>query len=88
MKIGPVSDPRVATTPEAKAAGQQLAKVCDEFEGVLLRQLLTVAKVGDQAGSGYGPMIVDSLASSISQSGGLGLAKQIKIALDAQSGAS
>ncbi len=85
MKIGPVSDPRVAATPEAKAAGEQLSRVCDDFEGVLLRQLLTVAKVGDQAGSGYGPMIVDALATSITQAGGLGLAKQIQIALDAQS---
>lgn len=85
MKIGAITDPRAAAVaPETKAASEKLGKLCDDFEGVLLRQLLTVSKVGDQAGAGYGPMIVDALATSVTQAGGLGLAKQIQLALDMQ----
>jgi Rod binding domain-containing protein len=77
MKIGPVSQ-----QVEPTKADREAAKVCNEFEGVFLRQLLTVAKVGEQGGSsGYGPMIVDSLATAIGEAGGLGLAGKIQEAL-------
>jgi Rod binding domain-containing protein len=77
MKIGPVSQ-----GVESTKADREAAKVCNEFEGVFLRQLLTVAKVGDQGGSsGYGPMIIDSLATAIGDAGGLGLASKIQEAL-------
>jgi Rod binding domain-containing protein len=76
MKIGPVSQQVEPTKVE-----RDVQNVCNEFEGVFLRQLLTVAKVGDQGGSGYGPMIVDSLATAIGEAGGLGLAGKIQEAL-------
>ncbi len=80
MKIEPVTRAR----PEAikSADDAKLEKACSDFEGVLLRQLLTVAKVGEQAGkSGYGSMVIDALAGAIGDAGGLGLTTQIKDAL-------
>ena len=79
MKIGPAASqaPQISAKEDA-----ELARICKEFEGVFLRQLLTVAKVGEQGGqSGYGPMIVDSLATSVGDAGGLGLADKIREAL-------
>ena len=72
--------------PEPQAASKPnpaLDRACREFEGVFVRQLLTAAKMGEQAGkSGYGPMVVDAMASAIADGGGLGLAGKIREALD------
>lgn len=80
MRIDPTSRARPEAIKPADEA--KLEKACADFEGVLLRQLLTVAKVGEQAGkSGYGSMVIDALAGAISDGGGLGLTTQIKDAL-------
>lgn len=73
---------------EVKAAEDkkksELARATKELEGVFIRQLLEASQIGKTAGKGgYGPMIVDSLASAISDAGGLGMAARIRDALDA-----
>jgi hypothetical protein len=54
--------------------------VATEFESMLLRQLLTTAKMGGGIG-GYADMAIDAMASGISQAGGVGLARQIETLL-------
>lgn len=72
-----------SSAPASSASPQgKLDKACHDFEGVLLRQLLTVSKVGEQAGSGYGGMVIDALSSAIEGAGGLGLSEQIRAALE------
>ena len=95
--LRPQTERASATTPAkpadaapAKSSGSggiaspqgKLDKACHDFEGVLLRQLLTVSKVGEQAGSGYGGMVIDALSSAIEGAGGLGLSEQIRAALE------
>lgn len=80
MKVAAVRETSTAQAPEAPAS-KELARACAEFEGVLLRQMLEASHIGDQAGPGYGPMVVDALASSVTQAGGLGLADAIARAL-------
>jgi len=57
--------------------------VAQEFESMLLRQLLNAAKLGEGKG-GYAEMAVTSLADGINQAGGVGLARQIERALARQ----
>jgi flagellar protein FlgJ len=74
-------------TPSArKATPAELAKAAQQFEAIMVRQLLAPAiepmmnggslgGEGSQGGGGvYGYMLTDVLANSISQGGGLGLA--------------
>lgn len=72
---------------EVKAADDkkksELERATKELEGVFIRQLLEASGIGKTAGKGgYGPMIVDSLSSAISDAGGLGMAARIRDALD------
>lgn len=89
MFIRPTSSSTNATTQVAGGASPkengELDRACADFEAVFLRQLLEVSKVGAQAGkSGYGSMVVDALATSINDAGGLGLAESIRTALEAK----
>lgn len=78
--IDAVATTKLAPNPDAKRAG--LERASQEFEGVFLRQLLEGSGIGKQAGQGYGPMIVDALASAVGGAGGLGLARSIQRALE------
>jgi Rod binding domain-containing protein len=75
--------PAVGTTSRAEE-NPALDRVCKDFEAVFLRQLLEVSKVGQQAGAGYGSMVVDALATSVNDAGGLGLAERIRQALESK----
>jgi len=72
---------KAAERPESDPA---LERACKDFEAVFLRQLLEVSKVGKQAGAGYGSMVVDALATSVNDAGGLGLADRIRAALESK----
>lgn len=66
------------TTDESKKA--EYAKVGRDFEAILVRQMLTQAKVAGKSG-GYADMAVESLATSITVAGGLGMGRAIEDAL-------
>ena len=83
-----VADSRQAAAPKATPA--EVAKAAQQFEAILVRQLLAPAiepmmngSMGGEAGPGssgggvYGYMLTDVLANSVSQGGGLGLASVI-----------
>ena len=72
-----------APTARTGPAGD-LQKVASEFEAMLLRQLLTSAKMGGEGG--YSSMAVDALASGITRAGGIGLAHELETALGAVAG--
>ncbi len=88
MKVSSVSS---STTPpvipdgatsSVAASRTRLHKVAQEFEAVMVHQLLEAAKLGgEEKDSGYKSMVVEAAASGISEGGGLGLAKQIEEAL-------
>jgi Rod binding domain-containing protein len=71
LKPAPVeADPRRA---------EKLHEAARDFESLLVKQLLTAAKIGgDPKGSGYADMAVDALAKGIEKGGGMGLAKRIE----------
>lgn len=77
-----------AATSTASAAGPadprrtaKVAKAAHEFESILVKQLLSAAKVGGANPSGYADMAVDALATGVEKAGGLGLARRIEEAL-------
>ncbi len=76
---------RIELQGEAKgstAFRANLHKVAEEFETLMVHQLLEAAKLGgEEKDSGYKGMVVDAAASGISKGGGLGLARQIEEAL-------
>lgn len=97
MSIDPLSaldsTDRTATThgsqfkPKPKPSAKDVAKAAQQFEAIMVRQLLspaiepmmnggtTSSKAGAGGGGGvYGYMLTDTLANSIAQGGGLGLA--------------
>lgn len=72
------------TAGATAGAGPQgdLHDVAEQFEAMLLRQLLTAAKMG---GSGsYADMAVDALANGITEAGGVGLSRQLEATLGTQ----
>jgi Rod binding domain-containing protein len=75
--------PACSTEPGAEASKREsVRKVAAEFEAILVRQLLASAKIGGGGSSGgYGDMAVDALATGITQSGGLGLARILENAI-------
>ena len=80
-----ITTPPKASKPVDAAAGDPaLERACKDFEAVFLRQLLEVSKVGQQAGAGYGSMVVDALATSVNDAGGLGLSDRIRAALESK----
>src|SRR5205085_1240687 len=94
--VAPVA-PEAATAPVASPAEDkklhQAKDAAQKFEAIFLRQMLSGlektnkigqsggSKTGGSAGGIYGSMMVNSLADSISQSGGVGLADVILRAL-------
>ncbi|MBX3258134.1 MAG: hypothetical protein KIS78_12250 [Labilithrix sp.] len=66
---------------EAKAK-EDAAKVGRDFEAILVRQMLSSTKVAGKGG-GYADMAIESLASSISAAGGLGMGRAIEQAIAA-----
>lgn len=66
----------------ARAETGALGRVAREFEQILVRQLVSAAKLGGKKGEvGYGAMVGDALAGAITASGGLGLARCLEQAL-------
>src|SRR5260370_30268302 len=72
-----------AQRPERAAADHavKLHRATQEFESLLVKQLLTAAKIGGDAKGGYGDMAIDAMANGIEKGGGLGLARRIEEAL-------
>jgi Rod binding domain-containing protein len=68
------------TAQEAKAK-ENAQKAGRDFEAILLRQMLTSAKVAGKGG--YSDMAIESLATSITSAGGLGMGRAIEDALSA-----
>ena len=74
--------PPAGTPPSAEAVSRASA----QFEAILIRQLMAPAiepmmsgSLGGGAGAGvYGYLLTDVLATSLSQGGGLGLAKMLE----------
>jgi hypothetical protein len=81
--IAPVTaQPPVAGAAAADAHKlEKLHKATEDFESILVKQLLNAAKLGGQKSSGYADMAVDALATGVEKSGGLGLARRLEAAL-------
>ena len=80
---------RSEASPEAKAkvgVKEDVAKVGREFEAIFVRQMLSSAKIAGKGG-GYADMAVESLATSITAGGGLGMGRAIEQALSAHTAA-
>ncbi len=61
---------------------QRVGEAAQQFEAIFVRQLLKSAHFGEQGGaSGYGTMVVDALATGVTNQGGLGLARAIQASL-------
>lgn len=76
-----------------------VASLCGQFEGILVRQLLTSAGVGrssisaseddgtaDAAGDTMQSLFVESLAGAIERGGGIGLGAALQNSLGSRSG--
>lgn len=72
-----VAEPKPISTAPAAQRPEDVKKVSQQFEGILLRQILSESMKslleGGPSGQVYGYLLTDSLAGSISQAGGLGL---------------
>lgn len=81
--IRPVASPAVSAKAAKSSAPDDpaLGRACIEFEGVLVRQLLTSCTKGAAERSGYGSMVTDAVASAVGDAGGLGMAEAIQRAL-------
>lgn len=87
IPIRPAALTTATATPGAAAPStEDVKRLASEFEAMLLRQLLSAAKMGEGQG-GYGDMAVESMADGISRAGGVGLARQIERALSRHIGA-
>ena len=81
MNIPPVSlltpEPRSLADPAAAVRPEDVKKVSQQFESILLRQFLSESMKSllenGPSGQVYGYMLTDSLADSISKGCGLGL---------------
>jgi Rod binding domain-containing protein len=89
---GQISTAQTAATQAAAAAADpkklsKLRNAANEFESILVKQLLKSAKLGGsgdaEKANGYGDMAVDAMASAVEKGGGLGLAKRIEQAIGA-----
>jgi Rod binding domain-containing protein len=80
--VGPVD--KTAASPEESAQRSELDRVAKDFESIFVRQLLAASRFGETNGqNGFGSMVVDALATSVTEGGGIGLAQRIAEALDA-----
>jgi Rod binding domain-containing protein len=77
--VDPLS-PQVSGALNAKADYQRFQKIGQEFEGILVRQMLRELRTGsmvsgaDSVNSGYRAMVEDQLADSLARGGGFGMA--------------
>lgn len=89
MSISPISiatpEPKLVTDTNAKRAPEDVKKVSQQFESILLRQFLSESMKSllenGPSGQVYGYLLTDSLAGSISQAGGLGLCSVLQTQL-------
>jgi Rod binding domain-containing protein len=85
--IGPLAPVPQAHATAAQSAADaksdhKIREVAREFEGLLVRQMLTAAGVGGKDKEGaYAGMEIDALAKGVTAGRGLGLAQQIADAL-------
>lgn len=85
--VRPAEDARPAAGGRPVDTGA-LGRVAREFEQILVRQLVSAAKLGGKKGEvGYGAMVGDALAGAITAGGGLGLARCLEAALARVEGA-
>ena len=82
-----IQAPTLQTTQIAEPSGHEAKakenakKAGRDFEAILLRQMLGTSKVAGKGG--YSDMAVESLATSITAAGGLGMGRAIEDALSA-----
>lgn len=79
VQAPPTSSAHVAVNHAESKAQDDAKKAGRDFEAILVRQLLSQAKVAGKGG--YGDMAIESLASSVTSAGGLGLGRAIEQAL-------
>jgi Rod binding domain-containing protein len=83
--IAPIGGTHAVAQPTQDARAEKIRHAANEFEEILVKQLLKAAKLGnpngDEKANGYADMAVDALASGIEHGGGLGLARRIEQAL-------
>lgn len=79
-----MADPASAEGAQSSATPKQIHAAAEQFEALILRQLLEPAMAplmsgglgGEQSGGGvYGYLATDVMANSLSQGGGLGISK-------------
>lgn len=85
LPVGVSAAGALTSSPTRANQRGDLHQVAQEFEAMLLRQLLSAAKMGGGTGA-YNDMAVDALANGINQAGGVGLARQIETVLSGQIG--
>ena len=73
LGLAPEPAPQSPTNPDLHRAAQK-------FESMFLRQLLESAHLGEGSDA-YGTMAVESLATNLAQGGGLGLARELELAI-------
>ena len=89
MTIPPIgiltSEPRPIADASSAQRPEDVKKVSQQFESILLRQFLSESMKslleGGPSGQVYGYLLTDSLAGSISQAGGLGLCSVLQAQL-------
>jgi Rod binding domain-containing protein len=85
LAIATVNSATAAAAPNQKQADGALRKAAQEFEAILLREMLKYVEKCGKLGTGgddsgqniYGSMVVDAVAGAVAQAGGLGLTKVI-----------
>ncbi len=71
-----------ATAARSQTRTEKLDKAAQDFEAVMVKQLLKEAHVaGSDGPNGYGDMAIDALSSAVEAAGGLGLAQTIERSL-------
>jgi len=66
-------------SPGQRRELEKLMDAARQFEEIFIRQLLKTSKFGGSAAQkGHGQMIVDAVAGSVSQQGGVGLAQALR----------
>lgn len=88
MKVSAPCELTRAPTADSPAKPKDAARAAEmgrEFEAMLLRQLLSTAKLcGDKNENGYGGMATEALADALARSGGIGVAQMLAAAVPAQ----
>lgn len=76
-----IRDTKAASPEDAVAAAatkkeQDAHKVGGDFEAILVRQMLSKAKIGGEGA--YGDMAVEAMANAVTKGGGIGLGRVIE----------